>query len=187
MVLQLDDIPEDRSDHNDGNSNSANKEDPFKIIENRVLEELVRRGGKAEYSDMENWAENNGIGKYTLRTVINDIIEDGKLRVPEGYFDSWEELEPPAPKVIEITDIPMKDLEKMKEYLKEYWSVGLLRLFDDLNKSGMNDVNEVLKALTQEGYAQLAGASVVNATGKLLKDTKPKGSAGARLSDLVKF
>jgi hypothetical protein len=166
-------------------SEIAKQEDPFHKIAFRILEELTACGGKADYAQFENWAEIHGIGKYTLRTVINDMVEDGRLRAPEGYLDNGEELEPPAPKVIERLNAPLQDIALMKCYLREYWSVGLIRLFEDMGKSGIKDVNEVLKVLLQEGSAELVGPSVINATGKLLKDTKVKQEA--KLSELVKF
>jgi len=175
----------DPTGFDENNSELAKQEDPFSKIAFRILEELTACGGKADYAQFENWAEMHGIGKYTLRTIINDMVEDGRLRAPEGYLDNGEELEPPAPKVIARLNAPLQDIVRMKGYLREYWSVGLLRLFDDMSKSGVKDVNEVLKFLLQEGSAELAGLSVVNAAGKLIKDVK--GKHEAKLSELVKF
>jgi len=60
----------------------------------------------------------------------------------------------------------------MKRYLSEYWSVGELRLFEDMVRLGMKEINEVLKAITDSGYAVLTPFSVINATEKLLRESR---------------
>ena len=164
--------------------------DPFEEVAKAVLATLKKRGGRAEFSEIERWAETTEVGKYTLRTVVNELIDKGKLKAPEGFYDSGEELEPPAPKVVELPRVSEGDVRRMKEYLREYWSVGELRLFDDMSRSGMRDVNGVLRELTEGGYVELTPSSVVNATEKLRKEGgSEKGSAegGSKLSDLVRF
>jgi len=152
--------------------------DPFDEVAKGVLASLKKRGGRAEFSEIEKWAESTEVGKYTLRTVINELIEAGKLKAPEGFYDSGEELEPPVPRVVELPRVSERDVRRMKEYLRDYWSVGELRLFDDMSRSGMRDVNEVLKELTEGGYAELTSSSVVNATEKLRREGElGKGTA----------
>jgi hypothetical protein len=163
---------------NDPHRNIGTGGDPFDEVAKVVLALLKKRGGRAEFSEIEKWAESTEVGKYTLRTVINELIEGGKLKAPEGFYDSGEELEPPVPRVVELPHVSERDVKRMKEYLREYWSVGELRLFDDMSRSGMRDVNEVLKELTEGGYAELTSSSVVNATEKLRREGEPgKGSA----------
>jgi len=165
--------------------------DPFDEVAKAVLATLKKKGGRADFSEIEKWADSTEVGKYTLRTVVNELIDAGKLKAPEGFYDSGEELEPPVPKVVELPRVSERDVDRMKEYLREYWSVGMLRLFDDISKSGMKDVNAVLRELMAGGYAELTPSSVVNATEKLRKEGGPekgsaKGSSG-KLSDLVRF
>jgi hypothetical protein len=89
-------------------------------------------------------------------------------------------MEPPIPKTIELPHVPENDVCSMKRYLCEYWSVGELRLFDDMSRSGMKDVNEVLKEVIERGYASLAASSVINATEKLLKEGGGKAVEGVK-------
>jgi len=173
-----------------GGTHSGTGDDPFEEVAKAVLATLKKRGGRAEFSEIEKWAETTDVGKYTLRTVVNELIEKGRVKAPEGFYDSGEELEPPVPRVVELPRTSERDVKRMKEYLREYWSVGELRLFDDMSKSGMKDLNEVLKELTEAGYAELTPSSVVNATEKLRKEGEfEKGSAkgDSKLSDLVRF
>jgi hypothetical protein len=172
--------------HQDVNTSS----DPFDEVAKVVLATLKKRGGRVEFSEIEKWTEFIEVGKYTLRTVVNELIEVGKLKAPEGFYDSGEELEPPIPKVVELPYVSDRDVKRMKEYLCDYWSVGELRLFDDMCRFGVKDVNKVLKELTEAGYAELTPSSVVNATEKLRKESESeKGSAkgDSKLSDLVRF
>lgn len=163
---------------NGAHRNIGTISDPFDEVAKVVLALVKKKGGLAEFSEIEKWAESTEVGKYTLRTVINELIEVGKLKAPEGFYDSGEELEPPVPRVVELPHVSERDVKRMKEYLREYWSVGELRLFDDMSRSGMRDVNEVLKELTEAGYAELTPSSVVNATEKLRREGEPnRGTA----------
>lgn len=144
--------------------------DPFDDVARQVLSTVEKRGGRVEFTEMERWAEFTEIGKYTLRTVVCDLIEVGKLIAPEGYSDRGDELEPPTPRSLEMPKISERDVRAMKRYLCEYWSVGELRLFEDMSRGGMKDTGEVLKAVLSQGYAELTLSSVINATRKLLDE-----------------
>jgi len=148
-------------------------EDPFEGIAHSVVSVVEKKGGRLQFIELEKWAESTQIGKYTLRTVVNDLIDHGRLRAPDGFMDSSDEFEPPVPKVVELPRISEGDVNAMKKYLREYWSVGMLRLFEDMNRQGMREVNEVLKTIMEYGYAELTPSSVINATGKLLKEGNP--------------
>ncbi len=149
--------------------------DPGDGLASGIVEAVRGRGGRATLQEIEAWAESRGVGRYTLRTLVGDLIEDGLLLAPEG-FDNGED-EPPSPRVLEVPRIE-EDLARMKAYLREYWSVGLLRVFDDLGRSGMRNIGEVLKAAIGEGYAELLPTGVVNATAKLREDGKAQGARG---------
>lgn len=152
------------------NHERAVRFDPFDEVAHQVLSAVEKRGGRVEFSEMERWAEFTDIGKYTLRTVVCDLIEGGKLRAPEGYADNGDELEPPTPRSLEVPKVSERDIRTMKNYLSEYWSVGELRLFDDMTRAGIKEVGEVLKAVLSQGFAELTPSSVVNATRKLLDE-----------------
>lgn len=159
--------------------------DPFARMGKSALDELQRMGGRSEYALLEAWAEGKGIGKFTFRTIIDDLIEEGRLWAPEGYFEAVDEMEPKVPKVVAIQSASTADIAKMKSYLKEYWSVGLLRLFDDMSRAGVKDVNEVVKLLASQGYIEMPNAGVVNATPKLSSGKASKSESN--LSELVKL
>jgi hypothetical protein len=144
--------------------------DPFDEVARQVLSTVEKRGGRVEFSEIERWADFTEIGKYTLRTVVCDLIEAGKLSALGGYANKGDDLEPPTPKTLEIPKIPEKDVRAMKRYLGEYWSVGELRLFDDMARNGMKDVGDVLRFVLGQGYAELTPSSVINATAKLLEE-----------------
>jgi len=148
--------------------------DPFDEVARQVLSTVEKRGGRVDFTEVEKWAEFTAIGKYTLRTVVCDLIEAGKLRAPEGYSGNGDELEPPTPKALEIPKIPERDVQAMKRYLGEYWSVGELRLFEDMARIGIKDVGEVLKSVLGGGYAELTTSSVINATAKLLEEERSR-------------
>ncbi|MGQ9760081.1 MAG: hypothetical protein ACUVQ5_05905 [Candidatus Methanomethylicaceae archaeon] len=149
---------------------SQGDQDPFEDIANTILATLKNKGGIAHFSELEKWEELANIGKYTLRTIVNELIGRNRLKAPEGFYDAETDIEPPVPKVVQLPRFSPSELERLKEYLREYRSVGLLRLFEDLSRAGVKEVNEVLKEAIDEGYAELTPSSVVNATQKLLKE-----------------
>lgn len=153
-----------QSEKNDGPA------DPFEDIAKNILTALKEKGGRANLSELERWAELSDVGKYTLRTVVNELIARNMLRAPEGFYDAESDIEPPIPKVVVLPRFSPSDLEKLKEYLREYHSVGILRLFEDLSRGGIKEVNEVLKEAVESGYAELSPTGVVNATSKLISD-----------------
>lgn len=152
------------------NNNDPANDDPFEGIAHSVIITIEKRGGKVDFQELQNWADATEIGKYTLRTVVNDLIDHGRLNAPDGFLDCDDDFEPPVPKVIELPRVAEGDIKAMKKYLREYWSVGELRLFEDMVRLGMKEVNEVLKAITDSGYAVLTPFSVINATEKLLRE-----------------
>ncbi|MCX8181830.1 MAG: hypothetical protein N3D12_01800 [Candidatus Methanomethyliaceae archaeon] len=151
---------------------SESYEDPFEEIANAIMAIIKEKGGRVEFSDLEKWADLTNLGKYTLRTVVNELIVSARLKAPEGFYDAETEIEPPIPKVVELPKFSPAEIEKLKEYLREYHSVGLLRLFEDLSRAGLKEINEILKEVIEEGYAELTPSGVVNATKKLIHDQK---------------
>jgi hypothetical protein len=163
----------------------GNDGDPFARIGRLAQEELQRRGGKADYLELEAWAEGRGMGKYTFRTVIGDMIDDGQILAPDGFLKAAGDMEPAVPKTVALLPMPHSDVVKMKRYLLEHWSVGLIRLFEDMDKAGVRDPNEVVKLLAAQGYVDMPIAGVVNATPKLASEDPPKQAS--KLSDLVRL
>lgn len=157
---------------------SERNQDPFQNLADIILTALKERGGKAKFSELETWEELREIGKFTLRTIVNELIERNILKAPEGFYDSGTDIEPPVPKVVQLNRFSPSELWRLKEYLREYRSVGILRLFEDLTRAGLKEVNEVLKEAINEGYAELTPSSVVNATEKLLKEQFGAGRSG---------
>ncbi len=149
---------------------SGRDKDPFEDIAKNILATLKEKGGRANFSELEGWAELADVGKYTLRTVVNELIARNMLKAPEGFYDAEVEIEPPIPKVVALPRFSPSELERLKEYLRDYRSVGILRLFEDLLRTGLNEVNEILKEAIDYGYAELTPSGVVNATQKLIKE-----------------
>ncbi|MDI9644815.1 MAG: hypothetical protein QFX35_06325 [Candidatus Verstraetearchaeota archaeon] len=157
-----------------GNGIRSSEGDPLAKITSELLDLLGRAKGTVEYEELERWAEERGVGKYTLRMLLNDLVEEGVLVAPEGFLEQECELEPPRPKKIGIRRADQKDVDRMKDYLSEYWSVGLLRLFEDMVRAGVKDVNEALKEVIRLGYAELSRIGVVNA------EPLRRGKSGSR-------
>ncbi len=137
--------------------------DPLFEISERVLERLEELGAIVDYGELERWAEGEGIGKYTLRMVLNELVEQGTAVAPDGFCDDGCSFEPPKPKKIGFRKTDPREVERLRAYLEEYWSVGLLRLFDDMARAGVKNVNEALKEVIRLGYAELSRIGVVNA------------------------
>ncbi|MEN3062966.1 MAG: hypothetical protein ABC595_07745 [Candidatus Methanosuratincola petrocarbonis] len=138
--------------------------DPFSEIAGQIIDKLDEIGTVVDYDELERWADKEGIGKYTLRMVLCELVEQGAAVAPEGFCEDEGGLEPPKPKKIGVRKADPKDVERVRAYLAEYWSVGLLRLFDDMARSGVKNVNEALKEVIRLGYAELSRIGVVNAT-----------------------
>lgn len=136
--------------------------DPISEIKGQIIAKLDEIGTVIDYEDLERWADGEGIGKYTLRMVLCELVEQGAAVVPEGFCEDGGDSEPPKPKKIGARKADPKDVERVKTYLAEYWSVGLLRLFDDMAKAGVKNVNEALKEIIRIGYADLSRLGVVN-------------------------
>ncbi|MDI9609320.1 MAG: hypothetical protein QFX34_03465 [Candidatus Verstraetearchaeota archaeon] len=137
--------------------------DPFSEIAGQIIAKLDEIGDVVDYDELERWADGKGIGKYTLRMVLNDLVEQGAAVAPEGFCEEGCGFEPPKPKKIGVRKADPRDVERVKAYLAEYWSVGLFRLFDDMSRIGVKNVNEALKEVIRLGYAELSRIGVVNA------------------------
>ncbi|MEM1573279.1 MAG: hypothetical protein QXY96_02225 [Candidatus Methanomethylicaceae archaeon] len=146
-------------------------QDEFKKISDAIIS-MLKEKGKLSFSELEEWAKENKIGIITLKIILNELIEIGDIIAPEGFYENGSYFEPPAPKFIELAKPSSPELEKLKDYLREYRSVGILRLFEDIVRMGMKDVNEILKKAIKEGYAEITPSGVINATEKLLKSHK---------------
>ncbi|MEJ5292908.1 MAG: hypothetical protein WHS82_04840 [Candidatus Methanosuratincola sp.] len=147
--------------------------DPLFEISDRVIVKLEEIGTVVDYDELERWADGEGIGKYTLRMVLNDLVEQGAAVAPEGFCDDGCGFEPPKPKKIGVRKADPGDVERVRAYLADYWSVGLLRLFDDMARAGVKNVNEAVKEVIRLGYAELSRIGVVNAFS--LRATNKKG------------
>lgn len=146
-------------------------QDEFKKISDDIIS-MLKDKGRLSFSELEEWAKKNDIGIVTLKIVLNELIEIGDLVAPEGFYENGSYFEPPAPKFIELAKPSSPDLEKLKDYLREYRSIGILRLFEDMVRMGVKEINEVLKKAIKEGLAEITPSGVINATEKLLKSHK---------------
>ncbi|MCS7097971.1 MAG: hypothetical protein NZ922_03210 [Candidatus Methanomethyliaceae archaeon] len=147
-------------------------ENEFEEISNAIIS-MLKDKGRLSYLELEEWAKRNDIGNITLRVILNSLIESEEIIAPEGYYENGSYFEPPIPKVIELVK-SSPELEKLKDYLREYKSIGILRVFEDAIKMGVKNVNEVLKEAVKKGFAEITPSGVVNATEKLLKSNKNK-------------
>lgn len=147
-----------------GSDSSRECADPFSEIAGQIIERLDEIGTVVDYEELERWAEGEGIGKYTLRMVLCELVEQGAAVAPEGFCEDGGGFEPPRPKKIGLRKADPRDVERVRAYLSEYWSVGLLRLFDDMARAGVKNVNEALKEVIRLGYAELSRIGVVNAS-----------------------
>lgn len=146
-------------------------QDEFKKISHAIIS-MLKEKGRLSFSELEGWAKKSEIGIVTLKIVLKELIEIGDVIAPEGFYENGSYFEPPAPKFIELAKPSSPELEKLKDYLREHRSVGILRLFEDMIKMGMKDVNEILKKAIKEGFVEMTPSGVINATEKLLKSRK---------------
>ncbi|MBC7121258.1 MAG: hypothetical protein H5T33_06790 [Candidatus Methanosuratus sp.] len=137
--------------------------DALSEITGQIIEKLDEIGTVVDYDELERWADGAGIGKYTLRMVLNDLVEQGVVVAPDGFCGDGCDFEPPKPKKVALRTVDPKDVERIKVYLAEYWSVGLIRLFDDMTRAGVKNVNDALKEVIRLGHAELSRIGVVNA------------------------
>ncbi len=159
---------------------------------NELLRELrifiSRRGGEVRIDELIRWIEERGGGELVLLTLLNKAEEFGIIEC-EGVRTS-KNLPPfyklPArvrlrqPGLI-VTTKPVRREEKhvstleegitvVSQYLKRYFSVGDLRIRDDLGRRIPN-LDEVLREMERRGliiYNREYG--VITASEKLLKE-----------------
>ncbi len=70
----------------------------------RLLDKVaakVEEAGRISYEELLEWAGREGIGEYTLRVILQDLLDEGRVRAPEGFYEAESILLPPAPKVVE--------------------------------------------------------------------------------------
>lgn len=151
---------------------------------------IAENRGKVHIKDVYNWMKKHGGDKIILYTIIDECIKRGIIK-GEG---NWEESEPlfPLPEYILIREESKKTVEtkeaiKLKEaklseeekvfieYMRKYFSVGILRLKDDLKRK-LRSPEDIIEKLEREGliiYNREDG--VVTASEKLMsKYMKPK-------------
>jgi len=92
-------------------------------------------------------------------------------------FDNRREPEPPQqtrvaePVMFQDLEIT-SDLETAIRYLGKYWSVGRLRLIDDLMGMGVKDPIKVINELARKGLIEITELDVVNAKKELIEVAK---------------
>jgi hypothetical protein len=76
--------------------------------------------------------------------------------------------EPLAIKEMQLTP----EVEAAVRYLGRYWSVGLLRLLDDLSRMGVREPRKVVAELARKGLVEVSELEVVNAKKELVEFAK---------------
>ncbi|MEM4670443.1 MAG: hypothetical protein QW650_07980 [Thermofilum sp.] len=84
-----------------------------------------------------------------------------------------------------------EDLVKAVRYLERYWSVGKLRLIEDLENMGVKDPRRVLEDLLRRGLVEVVepgidGAGVVNAKEELIELAKRVRPSSTQLSEVFR-
>ncbi|HDI47141.1 MAG TPA: hypothetical protein ENF82_04980, partial [Candidatus Methanomethylia archaeon] len=52
----------------------------------RLLDKVaakVGEVGRISYEELLKWAGEEGIGEYTLRVILQDLLDEGRVRAPE--------------------------------------------------------------------------------------------------------
>jgi hypothetical protein len=172
-------------------------EDPFERMLQRYLEAVKAKGGAASFNDMVEWAGREGLGSsVVVAVVLNELVSRGLLEAPEGLreVEGFQDLKAPAavrlpqpPPTLKPAPAPTptppeaapaaapaeeagaveEGLKAAIAYLNDYWSVGELRLVDDLKSMGVKDPPRVVRRLLELGYAERTSSGVINATDKL--------------------
>ncbi|RLF15702.1 MAG: hypothetical protein DRJ97_03220 [Thermoprotei archaeon] len=163
-------------------------EDAFEKLLERYRRAIEERGGEARFEDIVEWAQREDLGSALVATVIlNEMVKRGVVEAPQGFKEveglegltapvvvKLKEAEKPAkpvetkPRKVEEA-VPDKDLELAISYLNDYWSVGELRLIDDLKLMGVSEPQKVVRKLVELGYVERSPSGVINATEKLPK------------------
>ena len=216
----------------------ANAKDHYARIIDALYKFIEEAGGSVTFDKLVEWAEENDVGIITLSIALNDLIEEGKISAPEGFFEPEDYvIALPVPRVVtlsksevveekieapeeselqvsstesvaaeahiesfegsseagEVEAVKIKqaveefeesvsddDLEKAIEYLNDYWSVGVIRFFEDLKMLGVSKPDRILRKLLELGFVTYSTMGVVNATEKL-----PKLKRSRRLSEFI--
>ena len=169
-------------------------EDPFERMLQRYLEAVKAKGGAASFDDVVEWAGREGLGSPVVAAVVlNELVSRGLLEAAGGLreVEGVQDLKAPAAvrlpqptpalkpapaptPVAAPAAAPAEEAGDVEEglkaaiaYLNDYWSVGELRLIDDLKYMGVRDPPRVIRRLLELGYAERTSSGVVNATDKL--------------------
>jgi len=80
-----------------------NAEDYYKRIVNELYRFIEKAGGRVSFSELAKWAEENNVGSITLSIALNDLIEEGKISAPEGFFEPEDYIVAyPVPRIVAI-------------------------------------------------------------------------------------
>ena len=87
----------------------------------RLLDKVAAKVGEVGrifYEELLKWAGEEGIGEYTLRVILQDLLDEGRVKAPEGFYEAESILLPPAPKVVEYAKTE-KEKVKVEEAAEE--------------------------------------------------------------------
>ena len=138
------------------------------LVTTVILNEMVKRG---VVEAPQGFKEVGGIEGLTAPVVVRLARQPptppGRPspptpRPPEAKLES----RPPPPKA-RAEPVSERDLEIAISYLNDYWSVGELRLMDDLRALGVSEPQKVVRRLMELGYVERTPSGVINATDKL--------------------
>jgi hypothetical protein len=130
------------------------------------LLDLLKTKKSLTINEILEWSKSKNVNKLVLSTIIGELDEKG-LIIQVGRWAGSEPLFP-LPERIELKEIKEKSkeeikkeetilekdqlqyLDKVKEYIARYYSVGELRLRLDFADK-IKEIDPILKKLTEEG------------------------------------
>jgi hypothetical protein len=133
------------------------------------LLELLKIKKTLTINEILEWSKSKNINKLVLSTIIGELDEKGLI----AQSGRWAQSEPlfPLPERIEIKEVEeerkeekleerkeeikieksqLQYIEKVKEYIARYYSVGELRLRLDFSDK-IKEMDPILKKLGEEG------------------------------------
>jgi hypothetical protein len=155
------------------------------------LLELLRIKKTLTINEIVKWSKSKNINKLVLSTIIGELDEKGLII----QIGRWAHSEPlfPLPERIEIKEIKeevkekkleeikeevkiekpqLQYIDKVKEYIARYYSVGELRLRLDFSDK-IKEIDPILKKLVEEGLIIWdRELGTITATDKLVNDYK---------------
>lgn len=145
---------------------------------------IEKRGGEVTINDLFEWINKFNAGELVLYTLIRRAKKMGLIETHGVWRSKSISFFYIFPLKIRLVKTPTMEkehpfvtdkIDRVKKYLGKYFSVGDVRIKEDLREISESEWPQIIKRLEEEGYIIYNREyGVITATEKLLEKYSPK-------------